>query len=268
MDARLEIHRHAREVVGPLVDGLGHVTLRPQAEPVLAAVTPEEPVSGPAGVRVRAFLHQGVAAGVEVQLRELRIVGRCEFAPVRVERDIDPRPDRPQLSRCQSKNGRRAAPMLQAHLTHADNAHRFLVVDDVRQLADPSQAVIVWRGVPGPGNAWLTRRVRQKRRGWSVGPADDDGRGKAGRFGLRGRRDRNSARRLRRRADLGWGGGFNDRRGIDVFRCGKRCRLRCRFFSSNDRKKLHRTLGGRLRRRCLRSGGWLSMCGQIGKRYS
>ena len=88
-------------------------------------------MSWPAGGWVRAFLHQGVATGIEIEPREFGIVGRIEFAPVSVDRDIDPRPDRLQLSRRQSESGCSAAPMFKTHLTHSDNAHGFFVVDDV-----------------------------------------------------------------------------------------------------------------------------------------
>jgi hypothetical protein len=162
MDSRLEMHRQTREVVASLVDRLVHMELRPQAEPVLAAVPPVKPVSGPSGAWDRALPHQGVATGVEIELREFRIVGRTEFAPVPVDRDIYPRPDRLQLPRRQSENGRGASPMFQTHLTHSNNAHRFFVVDDVLELSYPSQVVLFWRCVFRLGGKSRTRHCGQQ----------------------------------------------------------------------------------------------------------
>ncbi len=162
MDARQKLHGYAREVVGSLVDGSGDVELRPQAEPVLAAVPAKEPVPVPACVRIHAFLHQGIAAGLEVELSEFGIVRVAEFAPVPVDRQVDARSDRLQLPWRESENGRSAAPMFQTHLTHADESHRFLVIDDVLQLADPGQIVFFLGDFVILGNeclAWAGRRT-------------------------------------------------------------------------------------------------------------
>jgi hypothetical protein len=131
MDICQKVHRQTREIVGSLVDRLVHVKLRPQAEPVLAAIPPVKPVPGPTGGWTRAFLNQGVTTGAEIELRQFGIVGGIEFAPVSVDRDIDPRPNRLQLSRRQSENGSGAAPMFKTHLTHSNNPHCLFVVDDV-----------------------------------------------------------------------------------------------------------------------------------------
>lgn len=146
MEAGQEIHRHAREIVGSLVDVADHVQLGPKAEPVFATVPPEEPVAGPTGLRVRALLHQGVTAALEVESGECGIKGVVELTAVSVDRQVDARSDRFQLPWRQSENGCGVTPVLQTHLAHANEAHRFSVVDDVRQLADPGQIFIFCYG--------------------------------------------------------------------------------------------------------------------------
>ena len=162
MDARQKLHGYAREVVGSLVDGSGDVELRPQAEPVLAAVPAKEPVPVPACVRIHAFLHQGIAAGLEVELSEFGIVRPAEFAPVPVDWQVDARSDRLQLPWRETENGSGRAPMLQTHLAHADESHCLLVIDDVLQLADPGQIVVFLGDFVMLGSeclAWASRRT-------------------------------------------------------------------------------------------------------------
>jgi hypothetical protein len=246
MDARQKIHGYAREVVGSLVDGSVDVELRPQAEPVLAAVPPEEPVPVPTCVRIHAFLHQGVATGVEVELREFGIVRVAEFAPVPVDGQVDARSDRLQLPWRETENGRSAAPMLQTHLTHADESHRFLVIDDVLQLADPGQIVFFCGGFVMLGNEYLAWGSRHTLRSHCLYGVAGHGRRKVRCRGLRGECNGDLADRLCGCADLAGINGLEHRGGRNGLGRCKRRRRRYRFFGGNDPEQWQLALRGRL----------------------